>query len=139
MPLHINDEDLCPETVKLSVDGYVTERPRSEFTMLSYTVHALEIAVFLRESIDLRGLLRQAQRHEERTEGANMRNQLNKSCEKFFATLRPYFRLGSTVGLTSTGPMVAILVHRWMLHQRLWSLFLRLHRASLSSQDGRAP
>lgn len=138
MPLHINDDDLCLTTLKVNVHGHITERPRSEFTMLSYTVHALEIAVFARESVDLRGPLRQAQRQEETNEGEKMRNLLNKKYENFVAGLPSYFRLGSTVGLTSTGPMAAIPVQRWMLHQQLWSLFLRLHRASLSSQDGRA-
>ncbi|MCJ1387246.1 hypothetical protein MMC18_000086 [Xylographa bjoerkii] len=137
MPLHINDEDLCPTTLKVNVHGHITERPRSEFTTLSYTVHALEIAVFVRESVDLRGPLRQAQRQEETNEGAKMRNHLNKKYENFVAGLPAYFRLGSTVGLTSTGPMAAIPVQQWMLHQQLWSLFLRLHRANLSSQDGR--
>ena len=138
MPLHINDDDLCLTTLKVNVLGHITERPRSEFTMLSYTVHALEIAIFARESIDLRGPLRQAQRQENTNEGEKMRNLLNKKYENFVAGLPSYFRLGSTVGLTSTGPMAAIPVQRWMLHQQLWSLFLRLHRAKLSSQDGRA-
>ncbi len=138
MPLHINDDDLCPTTLKVNVHGHITERPRSEFTMLSYTVHALEIAICARESIDLRGPLHQAQRQEETNEGAMMRNHLNKKYEVFVAGLPSYFRLGSSVGLTSTGPMAAIPVQRWMLHQQLWSLFLRLHRASLSSQDGHA-
>lgn len=138
MPLHINDDDLCPRNLKVNLQGHITEQPRSEFTMLSYTVHALEIATFARESIDLCGPLRREQRQEETTDGATMRNHLNKMYEKFVAGLPSYFRLGSTVGLTSTGPMAAIPVQRWMLHQQLWSLFLRLHRASLLSQDGRA-
>ena len=138
MPLHINDDDLYPTMLKVSVHGHITERPRSEFTMLSYTLHALEIAVFARESIDLRDPLRQAQRQEETNEGAKMRTHLNKKYENFVAGLPSYFRIGSTEGLTSTGPMAAIPVHRWMLHQQLWSLFLRLHRASLLSRDGRA-
>ena len=138
MPLHINDDDLCPTTLKVNVHGHITERPRSEFTMLSYTVHALEIADFARESIDLRGPLRQAQRQEKTNECAKMPNHLNKKYENFVAGLPSYFRLGSTVGLTSTSLMAAIPVQRWMLHQQLWSVFLRLHRASLSSQDGHA-
>lgn len=137
MPLHVNDNDLCPATLKVNSHGHITERPRSEFTMLSYTIHAIEIAVFARESIDLRGSLRQTQRQEETNEGAKMRNHLNKKYEQFVAGLPTHFRLGSTVGLTSTGTMAAIPVQRWMLDQQLWSLFLRLHRASLSSQDGR--
>ena len=106
--------------------------------MLSYTVHALLISFFARESIDLLGPLPQAQRREEAGEGAKMRNDLNKKYENFVTGLPTYFRLGSTVGLTSTGPLAAIPVQRWMLHQQLWSLFLRLHRGSLSSQDGHA-
>ena len=137
MPLHINDDDLCPATLQVDAHGHITERPRSEFTRLSYTVHALEIAVFARKSVDLRGPIRQVQR-EETNEVINMRNHLNKKYESFVAGLPSYFRLGSTVGLNSTGPMAAIPVHRWMLHQQLWSLFLRLHRATLASQGGRA-
>ncbi|CAF9930338.1 MAG: hypothetical protein ALECFALPRED_004582 [Alectoria fallacina] len=106
--------------------------------MLSYTVHALEIALFARESVDLRAPLRQAQRQEGTNEDGKMRNDFNKKYENFVAGLSSYFRLGSTVGFTSTGPMAAISVQRWMLHQQLWSLFLRLHRANLSFQDGRA-
>lgn len=106
--------------------------------MLSYTVHALEIVGFARESIDLRGPLRQPQPQGEINEGAKIRNHLNKKYENFLAGLPSYFRLGSTVGLTSIGPMAATPVHRWMLHQQLWCLFLRLHRASFLSQDGRA-
>lgn len=137
MPLHINDDDLCPATLRINVNGHVTERPRSEFTMLSYTVNALQIAMFARESIDLRSPLRRAQGQEATNDRAKMRNHLNKRYEDFIAGLPSYFRLGSTVGNTSTGPMAAIPVQRWMLHQQLWSLFLRIHRASLSSQDGR--
>lgn len=137
MPLHINDDDLCPTTLRINANGHVTERPRSEFTMLSYTVHALQIAIFARESIDLRSHLCQAQGQEATNEGAKMRNHLNKWHEDFIAGLPSYFRLGSTVGNTSTGPIAAIPVQRWMSHQQLWSLFLRIHRASLSSQDGR--
>ena len=138
MPLHINDEDLCPMTLKVNVNGHIAERPQSEFTMLSYTVHVLKIAVLARESIDLRGALRQVQRQEETNEGAKMRNHLNKKYENFVASLPTYFRLGSTVGVTSIGPMAAVPVQRWMLYQQLWSLFLRLYRASLASQRGRA-
>ena len=138
MPLHINDDYLCPTTLNVNTHGRIIERPRSEFTLLSYTVHALEIAIFARESIDLHGPLRQAQRQAEGSEGANMRNHLNKRYKDFVAELPAYFRLGSTLGLTSTGMGAAIPIHRWMLHQQLWSLFLRLHRGSLSSTDGRA-
>ena len=133
-PLHINDDDLCPTTSSIDVHGHVSERPRSKFTMLSYTLHALEIATFARESIDLRGPLH---RQEETNEFAKMRTYLNERYEKFVAGLPSYFRLGSTLGLTSTGPMAAIPVQRWMLHQQLWNLLLRLHRANLSSSDGR--
>ena len=136
MPLHINDDDLCPTTLKINVHGYIFERPRSEYTMLSYTVHTLEIAHFARESSDM--LLHQVQGQKETGEGSKMRNQLTKKYENFVAGLPSYFRLGSNVGLSSTGPMSAIPVQRWMLHQQLWGLFLRLHRGSLSSQNGRA-
>ena len=136
-PLHINDDDLCATTLSIDVDGYVSQRPQSEFTMLSYTVHALEIATFARESIDLRGPLHLVQQQEETNEFGRMRTHLNKKYENFVAGLPSYFRLGSTMGLTSTGPMAAIPVQRWMLHQQLWSLLLRIHRASLSSSDGR--
>ncbi|OJJ31977.1 hypothetical protein ASPWEDRAFT_139355 [Aspergillus wentii DTO 134E9] len=121
MPLHINDDDLCQ-----TANGDITERPRSEFTMLSYTVHAIEIALLVHESID--------PHHQEKNSNAT----LNKKYEKLVSALPPHFRLGSTIALAAQGPMAAIPVHRWMLHQHLWSLFLRLHRSALSSTDGRS-
>ena len=137
MPLHINDDDLCPTTLKVNLHGHITERPRSEYTMLSYTVHTLEIALFARECSDLRGLSHQTQGEKETIESTKMRNHLTKKYENFVAGLPSYFRLGSNVGLTSTGPMAAIPVQRWMLHQQFWSLFIRLHRGRFSSQNGR--
>lgn len=132
MPLHIEDEDLC------QTSGRITERPRAEFTRLSYTVHALNLAILVRESIDLRGPLHQTYKQEESNEGAKMRDHLNTQYESFVARLPSYFRLGSTAGLTATAdPMAAIPVHRWMLYQQLWSLFLKIYRNRLSSQDGR--
>ncbi|EAW25557.1 putative C6 transcription factor [Aspergillus fischeri NRRL 181] len=136
MPLHINDDDLCLSAWRVTVNGEITERPRSEFTMMSYTVHALELAGIVRESIDLRGL--PTQQPDLTTESAKLRKHINNKYEKYIATLPSYFRLGSTVGLTATGPMAAIPVQRWMLHQQLWSLLLRLHRADLSSPISRA-
>ncbi|KAF4260287.1 hypothetical protein KXV58_002641 [Aspergillus fumigatus] len=136
MPLHINDDDLCPSAWRVTVNGEITERPRSEFTMMSYTVHALELAGIVRESIDLRGA--PTQQPDGTAESAKLRRHINNKYEKYIATLPSYFRLGSTVGLTATGPMAAIPVQRWMLHQQLWSLLLRLHRADLSSPISRA-
>lgn len=157
MPLHINDEDLCPTTLEPNIPFRITERPRSEFTALSYTVHALELAVMARRFIDLRSPLPQEQRQAEAHESRKLRDHLTDKYETFVAGLPSYFRLGSTVGLTSIGSMAAIPVHRkyrlskgpepyalirivvgWMLHQQIWSLFLRLHRGSLSSQSGRS-
>ncbi|KAL9097280.1 MAG: hypothetical protein Q9165_000707 [Trypethelium subeluteriae] len=137
MPLHINDEDLDPTTLTVDNHGCITERPRSEFTMLSYTVHAIEVAGLARECVDLRGSLRQAPQQVVVDQGAKIRNHLNKKYESFLVGLPSYFRLGSPVGFTSTGPLQAIPVHRWMLHQQLWALCLRLHRANLSTQNGR--
>ncbi|KXG50761.1 uncharacterized protein PGRI_045280 [Penicillium griseofulvum] len=123
MPLHLNDDDL------LRTHGKIPERPRSEFTMLSYTVHALELSIIVRELIDL---------GDAANEVAQRRQHLNQKYEKYVASLPFYFRLGSSVGLTAMGPMAAIPVQRFMLHQQLWSLLLRLHRATLSSPIGRA-
>lgn len=138
MPLHINDDDICPSTLRTDDLGEVTERPWSEFTRLSYTVHALEIAIIARESIDLREAISLAQPFEGVNEAAKMRNQLDQKYETFLAKLPSYFRFGSTVALNGTGPDAAIPVHRWKLHQQLWGVYLRLHRANLSSQTGRA-
>ena len=137
MPLHINDDDLCLPAWSVNVNEYIPERDRSEFTKLSYTVHALELAGMVRESIDLRGPLGNSRRPEAVTAAA--KTHLNRKYERFVSGLPSYFRLGSTAGLTTTGPMMAAIpVHRWMLHQQLWSLFLRLHRGNLSSPVGRA-
>ncbi|PYI09737.1 hypothetical protein BO78DRAFT_336754 [Aspergillus sclerotiicarbonarius CBS 121057] len=134
MPLHINDEDLCLPTARVDVDGHISERPRSEFTMLSYTVCALDLAVLVRESIDIRGPVRQPPNPDQESK---MRKHLNKRYEELVTGLPSHFRLGSSIGLNANGPMTAIPVHRWVLHQQLWSLFLRLHRGSLSTQGGR--
>lgn len=123
MPLHLNDDDMH------RAHGKIPERPRSEFTMLSYTIHALEISSIVRELIDL---------GDAPNEAAQRRQHLNQKYEKYVASLPSYFRLASTVGLTAMGPMAAIPVQRFMLHQQLWSLLLRLHRATLSSPMGRA-
>ena len=133
MPLHINDDDLCLATMRIDDHGHVFERPRSESTMLSYTIHALEIAFLARESIDLQPQLNL--RQETKTECSKVLVDLTKKYEKFVTGLPSHFRLGSTAGLTSTGPLQAIPVHRWMLHQQLWSLFLRIHRGSPISPD----
>ncbi|PWY66012.1 hypothetical protein BO70DRAFT_346152 [Aspergillus heteromorphus CBS 117.55] len=132
-PLHVNDNDLWMPTGQVDAQDHITERPRSEFTMLSYTIQALGIVVLVRESIDLRGPVRQVREDMERT----MHRELNRKYERFIAQLPSHFRLGNTAGLTATGPLAAIPVQRWMLHQQLWSLFLRIHRGNLSSQDGR--
>ncbi|PYH84644.1 hypothetical protein BO82DRAFT_8984 [Aspergillus uvarum CBS 121591] len=136
MPLHVNDDDLSLPTSQLDGNGHIAERPRSEFTMMSYTLHALEVGGIVRESIELWGL----PTHEAdlTTKSAKSRQNLTNKYEKYVAGLPAYFRLGSTVGLTATGgPMAAIPVQRWMLHQQLWSLLLRLHRPNLSSPVGR--
>ncbi|KAJ5736621.1 uncharacterized protein N7483_001746 [Penicillium malachiteum] len=123
MPLHINDDDLIQACSKIS------ERPRSEFTMLSCTIHALELSIIVRESIDI---------EDSGNEASLRRQHLNERYEKYVADLPSYFRLGSAVELTAMGPMAAIPVQRFMVHQQLWSLLLRLHRATLSSPMGRA-
>ncbi|RAL10927.1 putative C6 transcription factor [Aspergillus homomorphus CBS 101889] len=112
-PLNINDEDLSPSTEHTDSDGYIISRPRHEFTQLSYTIHALDIAILIR-------------------------THLNAKYGSFIANLPAHFRLGSIIGLAAQGPQAAIPVLRWMLHQQLWSLMLRLYRASLLSPDGRA-
>ncbi|KAI2791843.1 hypothetical protein POX_c04722 [Penicillium oxalicum] len=136
MPLHINDDDLCLSTWRVNAHGDVTERPRSEFTMMSYTIHAIELGGIVRESIDIWGL--QTQQSNAAAEPAKWRKHLNNKYEKYVAGLPSHFRLGSSVGLTAAGPLAAIPVQRWMLHQQLWSFLLRLHRATLSSPIGRA-
>lgn len=136
MPLHVNDEDLISSRDGGSANGKIVERPRSEFTMMSYTVHAIELGVIVRESIDLWGL--PTELPEGATESAKFRKVLNSKCERYVAGLPPYFRLGSTAGLTASGTTAAIPVQRWMLHQQLWSLLLRLYRSGLASPLGRA-
>ncbi|KAI4221580.1 MAG: hypothetical protein LQ349_007811, partial [Xanthoria aureola] len=139
MPLHINDDDLHSPSVEADEPDYITERPRSEFTNLSYTVYALEIASLARETVDLRGLPCQAKVQDETRVGATMGSHLITKYEDFLTGLPPHFSLGSIAGLNYTAtPMAAIPVHRWMLQQQMWSLFLRLHRAGVSTQEGRA-
>ena len=145
MPLHINDIDITPEMSVLNSQGHVVERPLSEFTMLSYTVHAIKIVALAREAVDLQYPLHKALASEDSNEATKTHGPLNKKYEDLLLGLPSYFRTGSTVGiaaiatmdLESPAPLAAIPVHRWMLHQQLWSLLLRLHRFNLSNQVGR--
>jgi hypothetical protein len=98
--------------------------------MLSYTIYAIEIAGLVRESVDLRNPSSQAPH--EKAEATKLMNELNKKYEKLLIALPSHFRPGSTVGLTSTGPLAAVPVQQWMLQQQLWSLFLRLYRGKMS-------
>ncbi|KAJ5552166.1 hypothetical protein N7494_001544 [Penicillium frequentans] len=127
-PLHVNDEDLHLE----GSDNHesITERPRSEFTMLSYTIYALEIAALVRESVDLRNFSSQAPH--DKAVATNSKNELTKEYEKLLMALPSHFRPGSVVGLTSTGSLAAVPVQQWMLQQQLWSLFLRLYRGKMT-------
>ncbi|KAJ5933360.1 hypothetical protein N7454_005689 [Penicillium verhagenii] len=126
MPLHINDDDMD----EFNNDHFITERPRSEFTMLSYTVHALEIAALVRESVDLRNSV--SETPHQKAEALAWKNELNKKYEKLLIELPSHFQPGSIVGLTSTGPLAAAPVQQWMLQQQLWGLFLRLYRGNMS-------
>ncbi|CAG8085674.1 unnamed protein product [Penicillium salamii] len=124
MPLHINDEDLLEE------HGEISERPRSEFTMLSYTVHALEMCIIVRESIDIAG--------DSKTIPMR-RQQLDERYERYVASLPSHFTLGSfNERITTVGPIDAMIVQRCMLHQQLWSLLLSLHRSTLLAPTGRS-
>ncbi|KAJ5920808.1 hypothetical protein N7466_009134 [Penicillium verhagenii] len=126
MPLHINDDDMD----KFHNDHFITERPRSEFTMLSYTVHALQIVALVRDSVDFRNSV--SETPHQKAEALAWKNELNKKYEKLLIELPSHFRPGSIVGLTSTGPLAAAPVQQWMLQQQLWGLFLRLYRGNMS-------
>ncbi|KAJ5239601.1 hypothetical protein N7468_004220, partial [Penicillium chermesinum] len=129
VPLHINDDDMnIPWQIERPP---VTERPRPEFTMLSYTRYAIDIAILARESIDAQN----ASMREPQATGTQKK--LSKKHEKFLHDLPAHFKPENTLGLGSAGLLAAVPVHKWMLHQQLWSLFLRLHRGNLSS-DSRA-
>ena len=105
---------------------------------MSYTVHAIEVAAIARETMDLRITLRKVPRNDQPGGRAHSRDHLMTRYEEFLANLPLHFRPGSTTGLRSPGPEAAIPVHRWMLHQQLWTLFLRLNRASPLSSDSLA-
>lgn len=140
MPLHINDEELCPTISSPDECIKITERPRSKFTALSYTIHLVEIATLVRESVDLRDLLLQSP-GPSASRVVQIRNDLRRKYDTLLAVLPPHFQIGNEAGLTPDdldGPLAAVPVHRWILHQQLWTLFLRFHRAGLSSFDERA-
>ena len=105
---------------------------------MSYSVHAIEIATFSRETMELRNILREVPQGEQSSRRAQLRDRLMTRYEDFLANLPSHFRPGSTTGLRSPGPEAAIPVHRWMLHQQLWTIFLRLNRASSLSPDSLA-
>lgn len=121
-PLHINDQDLSTETSTLDDQGFIVEQPKTQFTMLSYTIHTIQIANLLRQILQAKII------------SASSRVQYGKMYESLVADLPPYFRFGSTIGTgTTIGPAQAIPVHRWMIHQQLWSLLLRFHRNRLAA------
>ncbi|MDI1491515.1 MAG: hypothetical protein OHK93_002724 [Ramalina farinacea] len=105
---------------------------------MSYSIHAIEIATFARETMELRNALREVPQGEQSSGRAQSRDRLITRYEDFLANLPSHFRPGSTTGLRSPGPEAAIPVHRWMLHQQLWTLFLRLNRASPLCPDNLA-
>ena len=137
-PLHLSDDDLSSETLRVDSQGSIIERPLSEFTLLSYTIHVIKLAALGRELLDLHNSSYYEKSANGTRQDADMHGRMSEKYERFVTELPSYFRLGSTIGLNATGPPDgAIPVHRWMLHQQLWSLYLRLHRNSLSSQAGR--
>ncbi|KAL8669446.1 MAG: hypothetical protein Q9168_005963 [Polycauliona sp. 1 TL-2023] len=137
LPLHINDNDLCSPSDETNADGSISERPRSEFTEVSYTIYALEIAALVRECVDSFGSLRPTKVQKDAKSSVATRARLHKKYEDFLAGLPSHFKLGSNAGFYATGPLEgAIPIHRWLIHQQMWSLFLRLHCAGLSSHDG---
>ncbi|KAA8645240.1 putative C6 transcription factor [Aspergillus tanneri] len=108
MPLHLNDDDI------VSVHGEILKHPRSEFTMLSYTVHVLELAGIMREVNNLAT-----------PDMAQGRKRLN-------------LQYKHTIGLTAMGPIATIPVQRFILHQQLQSLLLHLHCFNLLTPMGRS-
>ncbi|THC92800.1 hypothetical protein EYZ11_007729 [Aspergillus tanneri] len=74
MPLHLNDDDI------VSVHGEILKHPRSEFTMLSYTVHVLELAGIMREVNNLAT-----------PDMAQGRKRLNLQYKQYVAGLLSYF------------------------------------------------
>ncbi|KAJ5132351.1 hypothetical protein N7448_006509, partial [Penicillium atrosanguineum] len=134
IPLHINDDDLCPTDTGTQVE--INESPRSDFTMLSYTIYSLEMVPLIRELLDVRDVFHKSSQKSP-GEKAKARDYLNKKYEKFLTGLPSHFQMGSSEGIDACGSMAAIPVHRWMLHQQLWGMFLRLHRDNLSSPEGR--
>ncbi|KAJ6131603.1 hypothetical protein N7523_001309 [Penicillium sp. IBT 18751x] len=135
IPLHINDDQLCPTDA--GSQDRITERPRSEFTMLSYTICTLEMVFLMRESLDLRDAFHKFS-SKSPNEKAKIRQNLTEKYEKYCTGLPSFFQLESSEGINACGPLAAMPVHRWMLHQQLWGMFLRLHRDNLSSPESRA-
>ena len=121
-PLHIDDHDIQPAGPNVAMP--VIEQPRDKFTMLSYTIYAIEIASMAREAVDLECSSQTSQ--EGRSKSFDVKQ------EDFIKKLPSHFALSSTVGLQSSGPLAAAPVQRWMLQQQLWSVFLRLHREIVS-------
>ncbi|KAL6717692.1 hypothetical protein ACLMJK_005607 [Lecanora helva] len=138
IPLHLNDDDLCLPMSNVASGGNIIERHRSEFTMLSYTIHSIEIASLAREFVDLNRTLSHTLGQGQNVEIARMQRHFNSRYEKFITGLPYHFRLGSTAGNASRDFAAAIPPHRWMLHQQLWSLFLKLYRIDLASQNSQA-
>ncbi|PWN34865.1 uncharacterized protein FA14DRAFT_160285 [Meira miltonrushii] len=130
-PLHINDQDLISEALSFDDQGYIVEQPKTQFTMLSYTVCVIGIAKLLRDILQMSISSTSSRSMEE------IRKKYGKRYEALLADLPPYFRLGSTIGVGVTnGLEQAVPIHRWMIHQQLWSLLLRFHRNYLANSIG---
>lgn len=107
-PLNLDDEDLELEMQE--------SRHTSDWTSMSFVIAQVELAQLIKDSATIqdRGLLQQ------RAEG-------------FLQGLPPYFQLDSRVNHPGLVP-----VQRWLLHQQIFDLQLRLCRSDLVNTASRA-
>lgn len=140
-PLNIDDEDLD--------QGQQKEKPRSQWTMMSFVIAQLELSEVIRDRVLMK--LSPSTLDEERFHDHFMgqdddddkdHNQVlylthyRQSCQQkldsFVRNLPPSFALHSQDNIPGLIP-----VQRWLLHQQVFDLQLRLRRAELTSPKGR--
>jgi hypothetical protein len=107
MPLHLDDEDLEA--------GLQESRSTLNWTSMSFVITQTELAQLIRDCATIQD-----------------RDLLKERAEGFLQGLPPSFQLNSQVNNPGLVP-----VQRWLLHQQIFDLQLRLCRSDLAKADSR--
>ncbi|PWN52790.1 hypothetical protein IE53DRAFT_366905 [Violaceomyces palustris] len=123
-PGNYNDSDLLQNPLP-------PQRPRTEYTEMSFVLANLEMGMVIREDVDLR-LKRELAGA---THGGDRRltcqdvKLLDQKYRRILEEAPDFFQVGSEIGEGS-----CMEISRWLLQQGVFSKLLRLHRPNLSSR-----